>query len=140
MGQPCPCLYPSKHRLRGGAPQRWSLFGHPDVDGGYLMLDPWHHIRASDPFSQRPARSQKERTESGKSKRKKPLVLVVDDEHLIADTMTEILNRCGFQAVCAYNGSSALELAIEVTPDFVVTDVVMPNMNGVQLAIAIRKF
>ncbi len=54
--------------------------------------------------------------------------------------MTEILNRCGFQTVCAYDGSSALELAIEVTPDFVVTDVVMPNMNGVQLAIAIRKF
>lgn len=104
------------------------------------MFDPWHHIRASDPFNQRPARSQKERTESGKSKRKKPLVLVVDDEHLIADTMTEILNRCGFQTVCAYDGSSALELAIEVTPDFVVTDVVMPNMNGVQLAIAIRKF
>src|SRR5579863_9168956 len=103
------------------------------------MFDPWHQIRASDPFNPRPARSLKEKTENGKSKRRKPLVLVVDDERLIADTMTEILNRCGFQAVCAYDGSTALELAIEVHPDFVVTDVVMPNMNGVQLAIAIRK-
>jgi len=74
-----------------------------------------------------------------KSKRRKPLVLVVDDERLIADTMTEILRRCGFHAVCAYEGKSALELARHNAPDFVLTDVVMPVMNGVELAIEIRK-
>jgi DNA-binding response OmpR family regulator len=63
----------------------------------------------------------------------------VDDERVIADTTTEILKRSGFDAVCAYDGASALELAIRTNPDFVLTDVVMPSMNGVQLAIAIRK-
>ncbi len=67
------------------------------------------------------------------------MVLVVDDERVIADTMTEILRRSGFNAICAYDGVSALELALQVGPDFVLTDVVMPRMNGVQLAIAIRK-
>ena len=53
--------------------------------------------------------------------------------------MTEILKRSGFHAACAYDGESALVFALQLNPDFVVSDVVMPHMNGVQLAIAIRK-
>jgi DNA-binding response OmpR family regulator len=53
--------------------------------------------------------------------------------------MTEILNRSGFDALCAYDGQSALEIALQITPDIVLTDVVMPRMNGIQLAIAVRK-
>src|SRR3954453_6968851 len=102
------------------------------------MLDPWQPVRVVDPVSPRPARSQKRKSESGKSKRKKTAVLVVDDERLIADTMTEILQRSGFRAACAYDGQSALELALQLNPDFVLSDVVMPHMNGVELAIAIR--
>jgi DNA-binding response OmpR family regulator len=103
------------------------------------MYDPWQHVGASDAFSPRLNRSQKQKTENDTTKTQKAMVLVVDDERLIADTMTEILRRSGFNAICAYDGVSALELALEVSPDFVVTDVVMPQMNGVQLAIAIRK-
>jgi DNA-binding response OmpR family regulator len=103
------------------------------------MFDPWQHLGAPDPFSPRPNRSQKQKTESGTPKTKKATVLVVDDERLIADTMTEILRRSGFNAMCAYDGLAALELALRIAPDFVLTDVVMPQMNGIQLAIAIRK-
>src|ERR1700760_4382821 len=103
------------------------------------MFDPWQHLGAPDSFNPRPNRSQGQKTESGKSKTKKATVLVVDDEHIIADTMTEILRRSGFNAICAYDGVEALELALRINPDFVVTDVVMPHMNGVQLAIAVRK-
>jgi CheY-like chemotaxis protein len=66
-------------------------------------------------------------------------VLVVDDERLIADTMTEILNHSGYDAFCAYDGREGLQVAIEAKPDYVLTDVVMPLMNGVELAISIRK-
>jgi DNA-binding response OmpR family regulator len=103
------------------------------------MFDPWHHIGAPDRFSPRPIRLQKQKAESETTNTKKAMVLVVDDERLIADTMTEILRRSGFNAICAYDGVSALELALEVSPDYVLTDVVMPHMNGVQLAIEIRK-
>src|SRR3954454_5086773 len=103
------------------------------------MFDPWQQITVLDPLTQRPDRSPKQKEENGKYKRKKTRVLVVDDEHIIADTMTEILKRSGFHAQCAYDGQSAFELALHITPDVVLTDVVMPRMNGVQLAIAIRK-
>ncbi len=103
------------------------------------MFDPLQQIRVLDSLDSGLTRSGSKKKESSKTKRKKPIVLVVDDERLIADTMTEILRRSGFDAQCAYDGQSALELALQITPDYVVTDVVMPKMNGVQLAIAIRK-
>jgi CheY-like chemotaxis protein len=66
-------------------------------------------------------------------------VLVVDDEKLIADTLTEILKRHGFETVAAYSGEHALQIAAGFHPDYLLADVLMPFMNGVDLAIAIRK-
>jgi CheY-like chemotaxis protein len=66
-------------------------------------------------------------------------VLVVDDEQLIADTITEILRRNGFNAVCAYSGEQALQVARRFSPDYLLADVLMPFMNGVELAITMRK-
>lgn len=66
-------------------------------------------------------------------------VLIVDDEETLANTTAEILNIAGFCAFVAYDGKAALELAAELTPDILLTDVVMPVMDGVDLAIAIRK-
>lgn len=66
-------------------------------------------------------------------------VLVVDDQRLIADTLTEILNNTGFDAVAAYDGFDALDKASRFHPHWIVTDVLMPRMNGVELAIALRK-
>ena len=66
-------------------------------------------------------------------------VLVVDDQRLIADTLSEILSNAGFDAVAAYDGWEALDKASRFCPDWMITDVLMPRMNGVELAIAIRK-
>ena len=66
-------------------------------------------------------------------------ILVVDDEETLADTTAEILNLAGFCAFVAYNGKAALDLTAQLAPDIVLTDVVMPVMDGVDLAIAIRK-
>jgi CheY-like chemotaxis protein len=66
-------------------------------------------------------------------------VLVVDDEDTLANTTVEILNLAGFCALVAYDGQTALELAAKFHPDILLTDVVMPGMNGVELAIAITK-
>jgi CheY-like chemotaxis protein len=69
----------------------------------------------------------------------KPLILVVDDQRLIADTTAEILNQSGFRASRAYAGNSALEIARKLKPDYLLTDVLMPGMNGIELAIAVVK-
>lgn len=66
-------------------------------------------------------------------------VLVVDDQRLIADTLAEILGNAGFDAVAAYDGFDALDKASRFHPQWVLTDVLMPRMNGVELAIAVRK-
>lgn len=69
----------------------------------------------------------------------RPKVLVVDDQTLIADTVAQILEGAGFHAVAAYDGWEALETAATLQPDFLLCDVLMPRMNGVQIAIAIRR-
>lgn len=46
----------------------------------------------------------------------RPVVLVVDDESAIADTLTEILCRSGYAAMAAYDGTDALETALLTPP------------------------
>jgi DNA-binding NtrC family response regulator len=67
----------------------------------------------------------------------KQTVLVVDDEHLVADTLAIIFRRAGFSTFKAYDAKGALEIANAVTPDILVSDIDMPGMNGVDLAMAL---
>ena len=71
--------------------------------------------------------------------RAKSRIIIVDDQRLIADTLTEILSNFGFDAIAAYDGFDALDKASRFDPNWVLTDVLMPRMNGVDLAIAMRK-
>jgi CheY-like chemotaxis protein len=68
----------------------------------------------------------------------KPKVLVVDDERVIADTLTMILSHSGFEARAAYSGEAALELVAEFQPDMLISDVIMGNIDGIEAAIRIR--
>lgn len=74
------------------------------------------------------------------AQKSKPKVLVVDDERVIADTLAIILNQHGFDAAAVYTGTEAVERARSVKPDLVISDVIMPDMNGIETAIHIRKF
>jgi CheY-like chemotaxis protein len=66
-------------------------------------------------------------------------ILVVDDEISIADSLAEILSDHGYEVVTAYDGPAAIAKARESCPDLVICDVVMPQLNGVETAIAIRQ-
>jgi DNA-binding response OmpR family regulator len=68
-----------------------------------------------------------------------PVVLIVDDERVIADTLAIILSKSGFRAVTAYDGFRALELATTVRPKLLISDVMMPGMTGIELAIALTE-
>lgn len=68
-----------------------------------------------------------------------PVVLVVDDEQVIADTLAAILSKSGYTALTAYDGTAALETADLIPPQMIITDVCMPGMSGIELAIAIRE-
>jgi DNA-binding NtrC family response regulator len=71
--------------------------------------------------------------------RTQPLVLVVDDERVIADTLSMILSKSGFSAITAYDGANALELARNRRPDLLISDVMMPGMTGIELAITVTE-
>jgi DNA-binding response OmpR family regulator len=66
-------------------------------------------------------------------------ILVVDDEECIADTLALILRSSGYDAASLHDGQSALRECERWIPDLVISDVVMPEMNGIVLAIAIRE-
>ncbi len=70
----------------------------------------------------------------------KPTVLVVDDERVIADTLSVILSKNGFATLVAYDGEEALKLAHQAPPDLLLSDVMMgPGMDGIELAIAVTE-
>src|SRR5579872_1627667 len=66
-------------------------------------------------------------------------ILVVDDESLIAETVVEILKGEGFEAISVASGASAVELAKTVRPSAVLSDVMMPGLNGIETGIQIRE-
>jgi len=69
----------------------------------------------------------------------RPVVLVVDDEPIIADTIAAILNSKGYAASAAYEGRTALQMALLIPPALLITDVAMPGMSGIELAIDVTK-
>jgi CheY-like chemotaxis protein len=71
--------------------------------------------------------------------RTKPHILVIDDDVAVADTLAMVLDSEGFHARAVYSGEEGVELARSFEFDFLVTGVVMPQMNGIDAAIQIRK-
>ena len=74
-----------------------------------------------------------------KGKEKSRRIFVIDDEMSIADSLAEILNESGYDARALYSGRAAITLAKHICPDIVVSDVVMPSLNGVETALAIKE-
>lgn len=66
-------------------------------------------------------------------------VFVVDDESIIAKTLGMILTNAGFKAIAFDDPLEALEAAKSTAPNLLITDVVMPQMTGIELAIHFRK-
>ncbi len=83
--------------------------------------------------------SELERDLSPEQKTVRRRILIVDDRRLIADTLFEILENAGFEVAVAYDAWQAIEKAGTFRPDQLLSDVFMPGMSGVELAIAVRK-
>jgi CheY-like chemotaxis protein len=67
-----------------------------------------------------------------------PTVFVVDDEHVIASTLATILKMNGYSAKSFTSPLEALAAAQSSAPDLLITDVAMPGLTGVDLAIRIK--
>jgi len=69
----------------------------------------------------------------------RPRIFVVDDEQIIAVTLAAILNQAGFHAIAFHLPLEALKAAQTDQPDLLLTDVMMPKLSGIDLAIQVRE-
>ena len=60
-------------------------------------------------------------------------VMVVDDEAATRNTLARLLRREGYEAVCAGDGREALLALNEHTPDLILLDLMMPELDGLEL-------
>jgi CheY-like chemotaxis protein len=104
---------------QAGSCSIFPLFGEPKDAAGHLP----------------PQREERTQLDGAKKIR----VMVIDDESLIADTVVEILSEEGFEATALPTGNSAIEMAGSWQPDIVLSDVIMPGLNGIETGIRIRE-
>ncbi|HMF63396.1 MAG TPA: response regulator [Edaphobacter sp.] len=60
-------------------------------------------------------------------------VLIVDDDHLVADTLKLIFEKSGFVAKVAYSADQALQCARKFVPHLLLCDITMPGRDGLAL-------
>ena len=65
-------------------------------------------------------------------------ILIIEDEKLLADSIKAILEKKGFQVEAVYDGESGVEYAELGVYDLLILDVMMPGMNGYQVARKVR--
>jgi len=68
-----------------------------------------------------------------------PVILVVDDEAHITHVVSLKLSNAGYDVHTAADGEEALEVALSVTPDIIITDLQMPYMNGLELCAKLKE-
>ena len=66
-------------------------------------------------------------------------ILVIDDEKLIRDFLGTLLRQQGYDVVLAESGGMGLELFCQERPDLVVTDIYMPEKDGIEVILEMKK-
>lgn len=66
-------------------------------------------------------------------------VLIVDDDQKVRMLLAELIESEGYEVACASDGGSALEMVSSFEPDVVITDVVMPVLDGIELCRRIKR-
>lgn len=66
-------------------------------------------------------------------------VLVVDDDPVFCSIVEELLRRQGYQSSIAYSVPEAVEILKEGVPDLVLTDIMMPEEDGLELVRSLRQ-
>lgn len=66
-------------------------------------------------------------------------ILIVDDEESIVEFIKMGLENEGFSVHTAYNGIEAVSIALDIDPELIILDVMMPGMNGYEVCYKIKK-
>ena len=114
--------------------------GFCDLDGGQAICEGDIKFCEKPDLLRDQLSEQKEKevgNNGGKEDKKKELskylVLMVDDEEPIRKLIFNLLSKQGYRCITANNGNEALNKAIQNKFDAVITDIVMPEMDGIDL-------
>jgi DNA-binding response OmpR family regulator len=66
-------------------------------------------------------------------------ILVIDDDVMLRHTITKILRRGGYEVVTAEDGVRGMAAVRKEHPDLVITDIIMPEQEGIQTITQIRR-
>lgn len=66
-------------------------------------------------------------------------ILIVDDEEYIVELLRINLKKQGYEPICAYSGTEALEQAQKMRPDLILLDIMMPDMDGLETCRKLRE-
>jgi DNA-binding response OmpR family regulator len=66
-------------------------------------------------------------------------IVVIDDDRAVGDLIGRMLEHAGFNVLVTMSGTSALKLCESRTPALVITDIVMPGMEGIEFLRRLRK-
>jgi len=103
---------------------------------GEMLNVPTKDVLSFDDLQEKSASSR----EAGSTSRHDPLrILAVDDDPVSLRVLVRHLEREGHQVITARHGREALAKALHMSPQIVVTDWMMPHMDGIQLSKALRK-
>lgn len=137
------CLWATQEpSLRATTPQ-----SHARVGAAPSITYPIPRARSGMPYGTAPTAwpGQPEDRTTAKSDREappeqtdQPLVLVVEDEESIAETLALIVEDVGYTPIIARNGREALALALRYHPRLIITDLMMPYLGGADFIAAAR--
>jgi DNA-binding response OmpR family regulator len=68
-----------------------------------------------------------------------PKILVIDDDTELTQSLTNHLQKKGYRVVGAYSGREGLELIPSISPDLIILDIIMPEMDGYEVLKEIKK-
>jgi two-component system response regulator (stage 0 sporulation protein F) len=60
-------------------------------------------------------------------------ILLVEDDDLVKDMLAQVLERASHKVIRAHDGEEAAELLKNISPDIIVTDIIMPKKSGITL-------
>ena len=65
-------------------------------------------------------------------------LMIIDDDVATATALQAALRMAGYRVVCTADGQVALSMAVAILPDLIVTDWMMPGMDGVEICSRVR--
>ena len=120
------------------------VFGFVSRAGGAIKVysEPGHgtdFVLYFPRYLDEPAKAESEIIEPVELPGGREQILVVDDEEALRELVAELLSQKGYRVLCAKNAEQALQIMESTSIDLILSDLIMPGMNGYQLAAMVRK-